>query len=450
MRKLSEIKEELTVKLRPAILKSNPETNDEYLNNSLDRVKVIGMTGSRGKSTIAYLVHEYLKFKGKKSILYSSLGVDSPTSYKAYAPVETAIQSEETILEFLEEALQYNSDYLVLEVNETTIDKGLVDNFPFDVRALTGIIPGHSMLYDVNYYINLKKSFLRASDSSKLVFGLTRGTTKEMMDELLTISPNEKVLFGSNHVIQTRGYNVSDFDFILKNERNYFKSLKGLDMEISAEGVSHELNSKLILPFHTENILCVLSILKACDELDIETFKAFLANAVVPGREEVISFNERTIILSVNLNPQLEELKKMRHNKLLVVAGAEGVDFKSFIKDFPDEIIYQEKVTAIKKAADYLKTYADKIYLTTNNNANFKALEFLEYQAKELKGSNYELITDRREAIIKAINDSLLGDIIYISGRGNREKFLNSYEDMGILSDLDLIYQGLDEMEDKL
>jgi len=447
MRKLSEIKKELTLKLR-APLKSATE---EVQNSSLDRVKVIGMTGSRGKSTIAFLVHEYLKFKGKKSILYSSLGVDSPVSFKAYAPVETAINNEETILEFLEEAEQYNSDYLVLEVNETTIDKGLVDNFPFDVRALTGIVPGHSMLYDVNYYINLKKRFLRESNlGEKLVFGLTRGTTKEMMDELLTISANEKILFASNHVIQTRGYKPSDFDFILKNERNYFKSLKGLDMEISVEGLSHELYSRLILPFHTENILCVLSILKACDELDMETFKDFLSEAVVPGREEVIAFNERTVILSMNLNPQLEELKKFEHNKLIVVAGAEGVDFKSFIKEFPDEIIYQEKVIAIKKAAVYLKTYADKIYLTTNNNANFNALEFLEYQAKELRGSNYELITDRREAVIKAINESNPGDIIYIAGRGNREKFLNSYEDMGLLSDLELIYQGLDEMEDKL
>ncbi|MCL2522150.1 MAG: Mur ligase family protein [Erysipelotrichales bacterium] len=446
LRTLSEIKKELTLKIHPSRQRNATEEG-----SSLNRVKVIGMTGSRGKSTIAFLVHEYLKFKGKKSILYSSLGVDSPVSFKAYAPVETAINNEETILEFLEEAEEYNADYLVLEVNETTIDKGLVDNFPFAVRALTGIVPGHSMLYDVNYYINLKKRFLRESNfGEKLVFGLTRGTTKEMMDELLTISANEKILFGSNHVIQTRGYKPSDFDFILKNERNYFKSLKGLDMEVIANGVSHELHSRLILPFHTENILCVLSILKACDELEIETFKDFLSEAVVPGREEVIHFKGRMVILSMTLNPQLEELKKMNHNKLLVVAGAEGVDFKSFIKEFPEEVIYQEKVTAVKKAALYLKQYADKVYLTTNNNANFKASKFLDYQAAYLEGFDYEIILSRRKAIQKAIQDANEGDIIYIAGRGNREKFLDSFEEMSLFSDKEEILSAIDEMEDKL
>ena len=41
----------------------------------------IGITGSRGKSTVCFMIHEFLKEKGYKSILYSSIGIDSPKSF---------------------------------------------------------------------------------------------------------------------------------------------------------------------------------------------------------------------------------------------------------------------------------------------------------------------------------------------------------------------------------
>ncbi|MCL2522424.1 MAG: Mur ligase family protein [Erysipelotrichales bacterium] len=439
MKKLSEIKSELQKKYEAQITKNNFVKG----RTSLDNVKIIGTTGSRGKSTVTYLVHEYLKFKGKKSILYSSLGVDSPASFKGFAPVEVPLYNEKTIFNIINEAEAYGTDYLVLEVNETAIDKGLADDLPFNVRALTGIIPGHSLFYDHNYYINLKKRFMRVNDSSKLVFGLTRGTTKEMMEELLNISSNEKILFGLNYVINVRGFDSEMFDFVLTKEKNNGLSLEGLEMEINTKSERFALQSKLIMPFHLENILCVLGILKACDELDIDVFKDFLLNITVPGREEVFKYKKRTIILSIDLLPQLEELKKMHHNKLLVVAGAEGVDFKGFIKDFPEEIYYQEKTKAIKAAGAYMSKYADHVYLTSNSNANFEAHDFLKYQAEALKGASHEIIISREEAIKKAIADANEGDIIFISGRGNREKFLTSFTEMEIIKDLDLIEKSI-------
>ena len=59
-------------------------------------LKIIGVTGSRGKTTVAYIIHEYLKSCGYKSMLYSSLGIDSPSSmYKKYEACDIAINSEE-------------------------------------------------------------------------------------------------------------------------------------------------------------------------------------------------------------------------------------------------------------------------------------------------------------------------------------------------------------------
>lgn len=48
--------------------------------NRKEEIKIIGITGSSGKTTVANIIHEYLKRLGKKSVLYSSAKIDSPAT----------------------------------------------------------------------------------------------------------------------------------------------------------------------------------------------------------------------------------------------------------------------------------------------------------------------------------------------------------------------------------
>ena len=82
--KLENLKKQLINELKGQ--KRYNRLKKEYKNKPKEdkEPKIIGITGSRGKSTTAYIVHEYLKFLGYKSILYSSLGIDSPASIISY------------------------------------------------------------------------------------------------------------------------------------------------------------------------------------------------------------------------------------------------------------------------------------------------------------------------------------------------------------------------------
>ena len=88
---------------------------------------------------------------GYKSILYSSSLVESPISFKSKNDAfEIALDSEETLLEIIEEAELYDADFLVLEINEMTIEKGFLDDIPFTVRVLTNLNPKHNFTLKMN------------------------------------------------------------------------------------------------------------------------------------------------------------------------------------------------------------------------------------------------------------------------------------------------------------
>ena len=117
--KLKELKDKLNKKIESK--NKFDRLKEEYKNKKRKddkELKIIGITGSRGKSTVAYIVHEYLKQIGKRSVLYSSLGVDSPASIiKKEEAIELAVTSTESLLSILEEAENYDADYLILEIN---------------------------------------------------------------------------------------------------------------------------------------------------------------------------------------------------------------------------------------------------------------------------------------------------------------------------------------------
>ena len=76
--KLLKLKEKLEKKqIKKRTLKAEFRSVNKKINNN---IKIIGITGSRGKSTTAIIIHNYLKYLGYKSVLYSSATVDSPAS----------------------------------------------------------------------------------------------------------------------------------------------------------------------------------------------------------------------------------------------------------------------------------------------------------------------------------------------------------------------------------
>ena len=115
--KLSLLREKLNHKYQ---LNLSPLTNEEKF--CLDQIKVIGITGSKGKSTIAYLLHKYMEKLNISHQLYCSMSEGSnKDNINKNISVDIPLKSDRKILSILEELKNHPVMYLILEVSETAI-----------------------------------------------------------------------------------------------------------------------------------------------------------------------------------------------------------------------------------------------------------------------------------------------------------------------------------------
>lgn len=410
-------------------------------------LKVIAITGSCGKSTTAVILHENLKALGYKSVLYSSAMVDSPASFlKKNEAYEIAVRNEEALLSIINEVEAYGADYLILEINESTIEKGFLDDVDFDVRVLTNLNPKHNLeRYSEEKYVSLKKSFFEnINDECKCVIGL-QDYNKQLFEELLSLNNCEKFTFTSNYIANVKGVNPLDITCLLTELDS---SLEGLSMRVVSDNEKYEFDTKVIARHNALNFVCVMTILKALNIFDLQTFQNCVKDIKIPGRSEIYNISGRYVVIEPHMAKMLETLKEYKNNglikKIKVVVGSMGYGYKNWDERLKT-IEFRESRTKVRKyAMNLLKNYADFVYLTESDNASELALNICTELQNNLEGKVPSVIIENcEEAIKQAIMESEVGDVVLISGRGNRCVSCNSTLTIKLVKDSEVVEQVL-------
>lgn len=420
-----------------------------------ENLKIIGITGSNGKTTTAKLVHEYLKLKGKESVLFSSAGIDSPLScYNKTDEVEIPIYNESSVINALNGAIKLGADYLIIEVNERTISKGYVKDIPFAVRAITNLVQKHNTLsYSEDEYVALKKSFFQnipEEDECTCIYGLN---TNDFYQDMLTLNNKPSKTVASEYFTEVKGLDKDSIDYLLYPTSDIFDTINGMNFGIKTKEDSFKFSTKLIMPFNALNITLAMAIIDTLGEFDENIFQEMLQSVKISGRDEVISFDERKIIISITCTPHLEILKEYKKrgeiNNIKLVTGAFGNGFNSWLPEYKGTKFQNYVSESMKWAYQYMIANCDYIYITANDNAKTPIKELLEEQIKEVDGKiQYEAIESRQEAIMKALQDSKPGDVIFISGRGNRSMFCKNEQELEFYKDLDIVVRELKKREE--
>lgn len=430
--------------------------HDEYIEKRERKntnLKIVGITGSNGKTTTALIVHEYLKSIGLKSVLFASCGIDLEISnYDKNSEVDIPIFNETSLINAIDGAIKERADYLILEINERTIEKGYIEGIPFSIRALTNIVPKHNTLsYTEEEYVNIKKSFFTFDDEDDCTCIYTL-TEKELLEELISQNNKPYKVVSSEYVARVKGVEEAKIDYMLHQGTKEFDSLEGLNFNIKTKTKDVECHTNLIMPFNALNITLAYAILDSLGEMEDSKFNQLLEEIKIPGRDEVIKYNGRTIIISVTCTPHLEILKRYKENNkinnIILITGSFGNGFNSWLSEYKDENFKNYVNESMRWAYSYFIKNADKIYITTNDYASSNVSELLKSQENEIKGKiAYEVIENRKVAIKKAIEESEEGDVIFISGRGNRKVFCNNTKSVEMYLDKEIVNKEIREKD---
>lgn len=361
-----------------------------FAGNPAKKLIVIGITGTNGKTTTATLVYKILTETGKKASLLGTVAkfieddiIDSKLTTSD--PIELAKDMKKMV--------DTGSQYLVMEVSSHALHQERVRGIDFDVAAFTNISHDH---------LDYHETFEEYAKTKKLLFDQLKDGSYAV------INADDK--YGSYMAENSRA-TIMDFGF--ETEALYSANIITSDasgITISVEGTT--ISSSLVGKFNAYNLAEAYLICKALDLPDNEITEALDKVVGAPGRMETVQIDDAPQVVVdyahtpdalENVLKTLKELKKS-DQKLIVVFGCGGDRDKAKRPEMA-------KIAAL---------YADRVIVTSDNPRTENPDLIIADILNGFEQLNKVLsITDRREAILRAIKDADEQDLILIAGKGH-------------------------------
>ncbi|OAQ41683.1 UDP-N-acetylmuramoyl-L-alanyl-D-glutamate--2,6-diaminopimelate ligase [Pedobacter psychrophilus] len=376
-----------------------------YQNPSKD-LKLVGVTGTNGKTTVTTLLYKLFRELGYKVGLISTVenqinDIVIPSTHTTPDPIALNI--------LLSDMVAKGCDYCFMEVSSHAIAQARIEGLNFAGGIFTNITHDHLDFHKTfDNYIKAKKAFFDGLNKS--AFALTNTDDKNGMVMLQNTAAHKKT-YGLKSMT----------DFKAKIIENQFS---GLHLDIDGEDVYF----KLVGSFNASNLLAVYgtALLLDQDKTKVLTILSKLSGA--EGRfDYMISPNRIIAIVDYAHTPDaienvLSTVDNIRTKieQVITVVGCGGDRDKT------------KRPIMAKTACDW----SDKVILTSDNPRSEDPeaiIKDMQVGVSPVNQKKVISITDRREAIRTACHLAKPGDIILVAGKGHEK-----YQDIkGVKSDFD-------------
>ena len=377
-----------------------------YYDNPSEKLQLVGITGTNGKTTIASLLYQMFKKAGYKVGLLSTVKIMiDEVEYKATHTTPDSL----TINKYLDEMVEIGCEFCFMEVSSHGIHQKRTESLHFEGGVFTNLSHDHLDYHETfAEYRDVKKSFFDGLPKS--AFAITNVEDK-----------NGEVMF-QNTAARKKTYALKTYaDFkaqILENQ------LTGLVLKINNE----EVWTKLIGSFNAYNILAIYGVALELGIESTEALRLLSELESVSGRFQfVVSATKITAIVDYAHTPDaLENVLKTIENirtkneQLFTIVGCGGDRDK----------------TKRPIMANIAASFSDKAIFTSDNPRTENPQTIIDEMEAGVEAQNYKktvAILDRKQAIKTACQMANSGDIILIAGKGHE-----TYQEInGVRQDFD-------------
>ena len=361
---------------------------NEYIKNYYDfsNIKIIGVTGTNGKTTTCYLIYQMLKYLNVNTCYIGTIGCY--VNDKVF-PLDNTTPSIDILYNLINDAINtYNCEVIVMEVSSHALKQDRVHGLLFDIVAVTNITKDHLDYHKtLKDYINSKKKITNMLKNKKICI-LNK---KDKWYKKFLNKENNNYVIGKNIKLKKVNTNLDSTNIIFIDEKLY------------------NIKTSLVGMFNVYNFLMAYKIIK---ELKYD-YNKILENAYLfkapPGRMEKINYKKNIIFIDYAHTPDavLKVLKMVNkiHNKgIITIIGCGGNRDK-------------EKRPIMGRIA----TKYSKYVIFTNDNPRYEDDKLIMHDILKKVKLNYKIIYDRKTAIKEGIKNLNKNNILMILGKGHED-----------------------------
>ena len=389
-----------------------------FYGNPSKKLKLVGVTGTNGKTTIATLLYQLFGLLGHKVGLISTIAI-----YIDQQRMETKNTTPDvlTLNEVMHRMVEQGVTHCFMEVSSHGVALHRIEGLHFSGGVFTNLTQDHLDFHNtLADYRDTKKKFF--DSLSKTAFALTNIDDKNG-SYMLQNTPAKRYTYA----LKTMA------DFRLSVLENTFS---GMLLRIETQ----EVWVSLIGKFNAYNLLAIYATAKL---LGVDTLQALLALSrltPVAGRfQYFVAPDKRTLIVDYAHTPDalenvLETIRSIKQagQQLITLVGCGGN------RDKGKRPIMAHIATSL----------SDKVILTSDNPREEDPEAILQEMEAGIRGENqhkYMTITDRRQAIKVACHLAHPGDIILLAGKGHE-----TYQEVkGVKNHFDDLEEGKKMMSEK-
>ena len=358
-------------------------------------MSVVGITGTNGKTTCAYLIAQALNKLGEPAAMMGTIGIGQPDALSESDLTTTdAVATQRTLDKLRDQGFLS----VCMEVSSHGLAQDRVSAVEFKVALLTNLSQDHLDYHDtMSNYAAAKRKLFDFGSLGAIVVNRDDAFGRKILQE--------------NHNCSVISYGYGEADVVASDCR---VGSGGIDLTVSWRDQKVGLNSSLLGEINVPNLLATVATLIALEFSLEDIARVVPLLQAPPGRMELFSGSaeQPTVVVDYSHTPDsleraLRSLRPSISGDLWVVFGCGGDRDKG----------------KRSKMGEVAVDNADHVVITNDNPRSEEprkiASDIIEGIKKSNHRNSYEVILDRRAAIRAAIKRAAKDDLVLVAGKGH-------------------------------